>query len=79
MPIDDKDAKARLVGILKIAFKDNTHAWELKPDGSYVRLKVPGKKDLLRSQEAFFKQARRAAPRRRGSPTEGCQPHRPVV
>ena len=79
VPIDDKDAKARLVGILRTAFKDNTHAWELKPDGSYQRLKAPGKKEVVRSQEAFFKEARRAAPRQRGNPTEGFEPHRPVA
>ncbi len=79
VPIDDKAAKARLVGILKTAFKDNTNAWELRADGTYARLKPGGKKDLLRSQETFYREARRNAPRRRAGNTEGFEPHRPVV
>jgi polyphosphate kinase len=78
VPIDDKEAKTRLIGILKIAFKDTTNAWELKPDGSYTRLKVGGKKDILRSQEYFYREARRRAPRRRASHADGFEPHRPV-
>ena len=64
VPIDDKAAKARLISILKIAFKDTTNAWELKPDGSYTRLKADSKKEIMRSQEFFYREARRRAPRR---------------
>lgn len=78
VPIDDKEAKTRLVGILKIAFKDTTNAWDLKPDGTYTRLKASGKKDVLRSQEYFYREARRRAPRRRASHADGFEPHRPV-
>jgi len=78
VPIDDKDAKARLIGILKTAFKDNTNAWDLRPDGTYVRLKPGGKKDILRSQEFFYREVRRRSPRRRASHAEGFEPHRPV-
>jgi polyphosphate kinase len=78
VPIDDKEAKQRLIGILKTAFKDTTNAWELRPDGAYVRVKAGSKKDVLRSQEYFYKEARRRAPRRRASHAEGFEPHRPV-
>jgi polyphosphate kinase len=78
VPIDDKEAKQRLIGILKTAFKDTTNAWELRPDGTYVRVKAGSKKDVLRSQEYFYKEARRRAPRRRASHAEGFEPHRPV-
>ncbi|MFN0128352.1 MAG: polyphosphate kinase 1 [Verrucomicrobiales bacterium] len=78
VPIDDKEAKARLIGILKIAFKDTTSAWELRPDGTYTRVKSGGKKDTLRSQEYFYREARRQAPRRRARSADGFEPHRPV-
>lgn len=79
VPIDDKDAKARLIAILKTAFKDTTNAWMLQPDGTYIRAKASGKKDSLRSQEHFHREARRRAPRRKLSPTEGFEPHRPAA
>ena len=79
VPIDDKAAKLRLIAILKTTFKDTTNAWELRPDGTYVRLKAGSKKEVLRSQEFFQKEARRRAPRRRASHAEGFEPHRPMV
>lgn len=78
VPIDDKAAKARLMSILKIAFKDTTNAWELKPDGSYTRLKADSKKEIMRSQEFFYREARRRAPRRGADITAGFEPHRPA-
>ncbi len=77
VPIDDKEGRAQLIAVLKTAFKDNTHAWRLGPDGTWTKPKAPSRKEAVRSQEVFFKQARRAAPRRRLRPTEGFEPHLP--
>ncbi len=78
VPIDDKTARARLVGILKTAFKDNTQAWTLDAGGAYHRLKPMSKKDRHRSQQTFYRDARKHAPRLRARPGEGFQPHRPA-
>ena len=78
VPIEDQAARSRLIGILKTAFKDNTHAWRLQSNGEYVRLKPERKSSAIRSQEEFFGEARRAAPRRRAGASKGFQPHRPA-
>ena len=42
-PILDRELKKRLTAELDIYLSDNSHAWELQPDGRYVRVKVqPG-------------------------------------
>ena len=38
-PIANKEIKRRLITDLDIYLSDNTHAWELQSDGSYMRLK----------------------------------------
>jgi polyphosphate kinase len=37
-PVDDKDAKARLIHILDLCFKDTVNSWELLADGSWQSL-----------------------------------------
>ncbi len=37
-PIYDDDIKQRLLGDLDIYLTDNSQAWELQPDGSYIRV-----------------------------------------
>ena len=78
VPIEDSAARDRLIGILKTAFRDTTNAWRLHRDGAYHRLKPDGKKNALRSQAAFFREARQAATRRRPAAADGFHPHRPA-
>jgi len=40
-PIRDASLRTRLMGDLDTALADNTQAWELRPDGSYVKI-APG-------------------------------------
>lgn len=37
-PVEDKDAKARLIHILDLCFKDTVNSWLLFPDGTWQRL-----------------------------------------
>ena len=37
-PVEDKDAKARLIHILDLCFKDTVNSWQLLPDGAWQRL-----------------------------------------
>jgi polyphosphate kinase len=36
-PVKDQDARRRLMRILEVSLADHRHAWDLRPDGSYVR------------------------------------------
>lgn len=54
-PVDTQPVKNELVDILKSYFKDNTKAWVLQSDGSY--LKKEGKEKKFRVQEALCKKA----------------------
>ncbi len=38
-PIEDPEIKARLIADLDLFLGDNQQAWELQPDGTYIRLK----------------------------------------
>jgi polyphosphate kinase len=51
-PIKDPTVHKRLVGILNTYFQDNVKAWELLPDGKYVRVSRKGK--AVRAQEKFY-------------------------
>jgi polyphosphate kinase len=37
-PIEDKDAKVRLIHILDLCFRDTVNSWQLLPDGTWQRL-----------------------------------------
>ncbi len=50
-PIADPDIKSRLLADLDTYLSDNTHAWELQPDGSYELLQ-PEKGDAALSAQA---------------------------
>ncbi len=60
VPIEDKNAKKRLLGILETHFTDNTQARELHRDGVYRNVPVDGSR-RVRSQEVFAKEARQRA------------------
>ena len=51
-PIKDPTVHKRLVDILNTCFQDNVKAWELLPDGKYLRVSRKGK--AVRAQERFY-------------------------
>jgi polyphosphate kinase len=57
IPIDNDDAKKRLIEILDIYFKDTLSAWKLNPNGKYTRIKATLKKKSLRSQDMLYNNA----------------------
>jgi len=40
LPIDDPEHRARLLHVLEVAFADDTHAWELSPEGTWRRVRT---------------------------------------
>ena len=55
-PIRKRALKARLIGDLDTGLADNTEAWELKADGSYVRLESAADDELKCAQTTFLRQ-----------------------
>ncbi len=58
-PVEKPELKDRLNKILDTQLQDNCKAHELKPDGTYVKVKKQG--NAVNSQEIFCKEAARAA------------------
>ncbi len=54
-PIKQKPLKARLRRDLELFLADNTGAWELKGDGSYVR-RTPNGSEPISSQDTFLRE-----------------------
>jgi polyphosphate kinase len=50
-PILDPDLKKRLTGDLDVYLGDNSNAWELQPDGHYIRVREPNKIDVISAQD----------------------------
>jgi polyphosphate kinase len=50
-PIHDPDIQQRLRHVLDLSLADNYNAWELQPDGSYVR-HTPGEDEPIRKAQA---------------------------
>jgi polyphosphate kinase len=48
-PIEQKVLKKRVIDELNYYLKDNTQAWQLQSDGSYVRC-VPGEEEAFTAQ-----------------------------
>ncbi|MFB3893096.1 MAG: polyphosphate kinase 1 [Phycisphaerae bacterium] len=59
LPVTQKEAKARLVGILNTFFADNVKARQLGPDGRYRPVAAKG--PTIRAQERFYEEAVEAA------------------
>jgi polyphosphate kinase len=55
-PILDASARAYLLHILDLCWRDNTNAWEMK-DRSYKRRTRRGRQKRVRSQELLYKEA----------------------
>ena len=57
VPIEDKQAIAKLSATLETVLDDNSSSWTLNPDGSYTRRSLSGKEKPHRCQETFFRAA----------------------
>jgi polyphosphate kinase len=50
-PIIDLELKKRITGELDIYLGDNSHAWELQPDGRYIHLQEKREIDVISAQD----------------------------
>lgn len=53
-PVEDEENRNRLAFILQTYFKDNVNAWEMQPNGSYVRLTPTGSKPFSSQRRLYF-------------------------
>lgn len=75
-PILDEELRSRVLAeALELPLLDNQQAWELRADGSYVRI-VPGKKQPLRSQGALLDHHAEHFSAREPKPPSKAQPKR---
>lgn len=77
VPIDDEQAKRRLLHILDVFFRDDVKARVLQPDGSYVPRATDRAPDApgVRSQEIFWQEAVEAVRQAERSRRTMYQPH----
>ncbi|MEI6809210.1 MAG: polyphosphate kinase 1 [bacterium] len=59
--VEDPECRDRLIKILETCMQDNVKGRRLMPDGSYERIKPKSRKDLVRSQKVFHREARDSA------------------
>lgn len=59
--VEDQECRDRLIRILETCMQDNVKGRRLMPDGSYERVKPKSRKDLVRSQRVFHREARDSA------------------
>ena len=77
-PIDDPRLKRRAREILESAFADNTNAYRLRGDGSYVRIRRSSAEEpFYRSQQAMYAAAERRARTELGEPAGRLIARRP--
>jgi polyphosphate kinase len=53
-PISNKEIKRRLISDLDTYLRDNTQAWELQPDGSYLRVKPESDSESISAQSRLL-------------------------
>ncbi|MFM2176607.1 MAG: Polyphosphate kinase [Verrucomicrobiota bacterium] len=76
VPIEDKEARKRLIHILETHFADTSRARLLRPDGTWQPILPSAKKKALRSQDCFAKEASRRSKQRNHAP-DLLIPHTP--
>jgi len=77
IPIEDAPSRNRLIQVLETCFKDTVKARELMVDGSYRQIRMKEKQRPLRSQEALYKQASKAAQKAIQAKPTVFEPYRP--
>ncbi len=78
IPIEDAPSKKELIETLDIYFRDNTKAWMLQPEGSYVKVDA-GKSKKVRAQEALCQRALAAEDILLKSMPTDLKPQRPRI
>jgi polyphosphate kinase len=53
-PILDKRLQSRILRMLETDLRNNTHAWEMQPDGQYIRLTPSEGAAAVDSQDIFM-------------------------
>ncbi|MGE9268363.1 MAG: polyphosphate kinase 1 [Verrucomicrobiales bacterium] len=77
IPILEPSAKRRLIKALESAFKDNTQASKLQPDGSFTRLQPGPNEKAVQFQKVMQNKAEKAAKKRAIERRSTFEPHRP--
>ena len=77
IPIEDNQARRKMIKILDTYFKDTRQASLILPDGTSERILPAKDKKPFRSQDYFFKQARRTAKAREHERAMTLEPHVP--
>ena len=77
VPVEDRGCREKLIKILDSYFRDNVKAWRLMPDGQFVRAEQTESRRRHQSQEALFKNARKALQKARRKQVTVFEPHRP--
>ena len=77
IPIEDKASRRRLLNILDTAFKDNSNAYEILPDGSSKMIERKKGVKRFRMQEHLQQQAQKLANARAHERSTTFEPHSP--
>jgi polyphosphate kinase len=76
VPVEDRDARRKLIALLETYFDDTVKARRLLPDGRYERMGAGGRRKALRSQEEIYRQACEALQQSRQTAPTVLEPHR---
>ena len=76
VPVEHPATRVRLLQVLRTYYQDTVKAWELQPDGSYVRVKPSSGRGPLRSQETLHRRATVEREAAQTQPVEMFEPHR---
>jgi polyphosphate kinase len=77
VPVNDENARQRLIATLETAFRDTAKARRQKNDGTYERVKPVKNAKPFRSQEQFYLQACEATRKAKSTQPVTFQPERP--
>jgi len=77
VPVDDEDARQKLISNLDAIFRDNAKARRQLNDGTYERVKLTKGAKVFRSQEWFYQQACEADRQAKSIQPLTFQPERP--
>ena len=69
-PVDDPALKAELTAILDVYENDNATAWDLQPDGTWIRRRPQAGAPSRASQDVFMAIAAGRAPAEASAPAE---------
>ncbi|HUI92763.1 MAG TPA: polyphosphate kinase 1 [Chitinivibrionales bacterium] len=77
-PVEDKDAKARLLHILDWCFKDTVNSWRLFPDGSWRRITDGRGKKEFNCHEALYDEVREKTEKAKRMKRTMFEAHKPA-